>query len=65
MPNTSATTWANAPTRVPPEGVEGRHQQHRAILDVLRDRDPDRAEQPVGEHLTWSSRLARDHFEDA
>jgi DNA-binding GntR family transcriptional regulator len=43
--------------------VKVANQQHRAILDALRDKDADRAETLVGEHLTWSSRLALDHFE--
>jgi DNA-binding GntR family transcriptional regulator len=43
--------------------VKVANQQHRAILDALRDGDPDLAEKLVGEHLSWSSRLALDHFE--
>jgi DNA-binding GntR family transcriptional regulator len=43
--------------------VKVANQQHRAIVDALRDRDPDLAEKLVGEHLAWSSRLALDHFE--
>jgi DNA-binding GntR family transcriptional regulator len=46
-----------------PQESKVANQQHRSILDALRDRDPDRAEKLVGEHLAWSSRLALDHFE--
>jgi DNA-binding GntR family transcriptional regulator len=39
------------------------NQQHRAILDAVRDRDGDLAEKLVTEHITWSSRVALEHFE--
>ena len=39
--------------------------EHRAILDALRDGDPDRAEQLMREHVASSSRFALQHFSDA
>jgi DNA-binding GntR family transcriptional regulator len=38
------------------------NQQHRAILDALRDRDGELAEKLMREHVTWSSQLALEHF---
>jgi DNA-binding GntR family transcriptional regulator len=38
------------------------NQQHRAILDALRDRNPDRAEKLMRDHVESSSRFALEHF---
>lgn len=45
------------------EQIRTANQQHRAILDALRDRDGDLAAKLVGEHITWSSHVALEHFE--
>jgi DNA-binding GntR family transcriptional regulator len=41
------------------------NEQHRAILDALRDRDPDRAEKLMREHVHASSVFALEHFTEA
>ncbi len=41
------------------------NKQHRAILDALRDRDADRAEALMREHVECSSRFALEHFREA
>jgi DNA-binding GntR family transcriptional regulator len=45
------------------EQIKIANQQHRAILDAVRDRDGDLAAKLVGEHITWSSHVALEHFE--
>jgi DNA-binding GntR family transcriptional regulator len=39
--------------------------QHRAILAALRDRDADRADKAMREHVESSSQLALEHFRNA
>ncbi|GAA1789187.1 GntR family transcriptional regulator [Planosporangium flavigriseum] len=45
------------------EQIKTANQQHRAILDALRDRDGDLAAKLAAEHITWSSHVALEHFE--
>jgi DNA-binding GntR family transcriptional regulator len=40
------------------------NQQHRAILDALRERDAQRAEDLMRQHVSWSRELALQHFAD-
>jgi DNA-binding GntR family transcriptional regulator len=40
------------------------NEQHRSILDAVRDRDADRAEALTQSHITWSTELALAHFND-
>jgi DNA-binding GntR family transcriptional regulator len=47
----------------PPKQSTMAIQQHRGILDALIERDPDRAEVLMREHVTWSSQLAMEHFD--
>jgi DNA-binding GntR family transcriptional regulator len=49
----------------PPERASTVNQQHRAILDALRNRDADLAETLMREHVESSSRFALEHFPDA
>jgi DNA-binding GntR family transcriptional regulator len=49
----------------PPERATTVNQQHRAILDALRDHDADLAETLMREHVASSSRFALEHFTDA
>jgi DNA-binding GntR family transcriptional regulator len=41
------------------------NEQHRGILDALRDGDAERAEELMREHVASSSRFALEHFADA
>jgi DNA-binding GntR family transcriptional regulator len=41
------------------------NEQHRAILDALRSRDADRAENLTRSHIAWSTEVALSHFGDA
>jgi DNA-binding GntR family transcriptional regulator len=49
----------------PAERATSVNKQHREILDAVRDRDADRAEELMREHVAASSRFALEHFADA
>ena len=45
-----------------PDQARLANEQHRTIIDALRDHDGPRAEELMREHVTWSRQIALRHF---